>query len=81
MILRFIIGLLQAPLLKQRVKRITASSIELQGNVIIEIATCDHRSLRGYTTVAAICDEACFYSSIDGASSAEQVIAALNPRC
>ena len=78
-ILRFIIGLLQAPLLKQRVKRITASSIELQGNVIIEIATCDHRSLRGYTTVAAICDEACFYSSIDGASSAEQVFAALKP--
>jgi hypothetical protein len=78
-IMRFIIGLPQAPLLKQRVKRITANSIELQGNVIIEIATCDHRSLRGYTTVAAICDEACFYSSVDGASSAEQIFAALKP--
>ena len=78
-IMRFIIGLLQAPLLKQRVKQITATTIELQGNVIIEVQTCDARSVRGYTCVAAILDEACFFVGQDGASSAEQVIGALKP--
>jgi hypothetical protein len=78
-IMRFIVGLLQVFLLRQRVKRVTANSIELQGHVIIEVQTCDSRSVRGYTCVAAVLDECCFFVGEDGSSSAEQVIAALKP--
>jgi hypothetical protein len=43
-IIRFIIGILQAPLLKQRVKKITATTIELRGSVVIEVQTADSKN-------------------------------------
>jgi hypothetical protein len=56
-----------------------ANSIELEGRVIVEVQTCDSRTVRGYTCGGAILDEACFFVGDDGNSSAEQVIAALKP--
>jgi hypothetical protein len=52
--------------------------IRLKNGIIISVKTCDYRSLRGFTVVAAICDEVAFWRS-EGANPAEEILTAIRP--
>jgi hypothetical protein len=78
-IMRYFDGILEAPLLRQKLKKKTASAFEFHGSVIIEVATCSFRSVRGYTIVCVLADEAAFWVNENGANPASAVFAALKP--
>lgn len=79
-VFRYITGLLDAvPMLRQLVVRRTASAIELQGRVVIEVATCSHRTTRGYSFAAVIADECAFWRDERSANPDVEVIAAIRP--
>jgi hypothetical protein len=77
---RYITGLIDAvPMLASRVVRRTASAVELEGNVVIEVHTCSFRSVRGYSFAAVIADECAFWRDEGSASPDAEVIAAIRP--
>ena len=70
----------QAPILQQLIKTETADSIELHNGVVIEIVTASYRAARGYTLIAAICDEIAYFHSDSGpATRILEIIAAIRP--
>jgi len=77
--LRFIAGLLAVPMLKKLIERETAESFDLSNRVTIEVATANYRTVRGYTIVAALCDEVAFWPSEDSATPDYQILDALRP--
>jgi hypothetical protein len=77
-LLRYVRGLCENPMLKAMVVRETETGIEFSNRAAIEVATASHRSVRGYTCSAVICDEIAFWMA-DGASPDAEVIAALRP--
>lgn len=77
---RYITGLIDAvPMLARLVIRRTASAIELQGRVVIEVHTCSFRSVRGYSFAAVIADEVAFWRDEGSASPDVEVVAAIRP--
>jgi hypothetical protein len=79
-IMRYVKGLLNAvPMLKATILVETAESIELRNSVIIEVHTASFRTVRGYTVVAALCDEIAFWRSDESANPDSEIIAALRP--
>jgi hypothetical protein len=57
-ILRYCLGLLNAvPMLRQTIQWHGKESIDLTNRITIEIHTASFRTVRGYTVVAALCDE------------------------
>lgn len=70
--------LIENPMLNRLVLRDGQESIELVNRCVIEIATASHRSTRGYTVAAVICDEIAFWLS-DGANPDREIINALRP--
>lgn len=66
-------------MLRQMVENITADAIELNNQITIEIHTASFRSVRGYTVVAALCDEIAFWRSEDSANPDTEILAALRP--
>lgn len=79
-ILRYIMGLLNAvPMLKQQIDGETAESVSLSNRVTIEIHTASFRVTRGYTLVAALCDEIAFWRNEDSANPDAEILAALRP--
>lgn len=77
--LRFIAGLLEVPILGKLVERETAESFDLTNRVTIEVATANYKTVRGYTIVAALCDELAFWPSDDSASPDYSILDALRP--
>jgi hypothetical protein len=77
-VLRFMRGLLSAPVLAARVVNDTAESIELQGDVTLEVITASH-AVRGYTVAACLADELAFWPADDASTSGAEVIAAIRP--
>lgn len=71
--------LIETPLLRDLVVREAAEEIELSNNIIVEVATCSYRTVRGRTLIAALCDEVAFWADEDGSNPASEVIAALRP--
>ncbi len=79
-IMRYLTALLQAvPMLAAMIERQDSESINLNNRVSIEITTASYRTIRGYTVVAALCDEIAFWRSEDSANPAEEILAALRP--
>jgi hypothetical protein len=79
-IIRYIRGLLEGiPMLKRMVERETTDSFDLKNEVTIEVATASFRSVRGYTIVAALCDEIAFWPSEDSASPDYEILDAIRP--
>ncbi|MFN8096220.1 MAG: hypothetical protein U0599_29075 [Vicinamibacteria bacterium] len=77
---RYVGGLLEStPVLAALVDRQTREAIVLKNGIEIEIHTSSYRSVRGYTVVAAICDEIAFWASEDSADPDREVLAALRP--
>ena len=71
--------LLSTPLLSQTIERETDWTIELQGNVVIEIATCSARTTRGYSFACVIGDEVAFWKSETSAEPDVEVLQAVRP--
>jgi hypothetical protein len=79
-VMRYVTALLQAvPMLGRMIERQDSESIDLDNRVSIEITTASYRTIRGYTVVAALCDEIGFWRSDDSANPAEEILAALRP--
>ena len=79
-IFRYIRGLLVgSPLLAQAIESETAESIDLTNHVTIEVGTASHRSIRGYTIAAALCDEIAFWPTEDAAEPDFAILDALRP--
>jgi hypothetical protein len=72
--------LTQPAALAPLVARDGAEAIELVNGITIEIQTASFRSVRGYTVIAALCDEIAFWRSDDlSANPDQEIINALRP--
>jgi hypothetical protein len=71
--------LLEVPMLACMVERETAEAFDLNNRVSIEVAVASYRSTRGYTLVAALCDEIAFWPTDDAAEPDYEVLHALRP--
>src|SRR5262249_40321819 len=67
------------PMLAAMIERQDSESIDLDNSITIEITTASFRTIRGYTVVAALCDEIGFWHSEESANPAEEILAALRP--
>ena len=77
-VIRFVRGLLSAPVLAKRVVNAVSDAIELEGDVVIEVITASH-AVRGYALGAALVDELAFFPSDDASISGAEIIAAIRP--
>jgi hypothetical protein len=78
--MRYVSALLAGvPMLARMVERSSTESIELRNRVSIEVHTASFRTTRGYTVVAALCDEIAFWRSEESASPDTEILAALRP--
>ena len=71
--------LTKVPMLARMIERETAESFDLTNEVSIEIGTASFRAVRGYTVVAALCDEIAFWMSEDSANPDFEILDALRP--
>jgi len=78
-IMRYVRGLLEIPVLAGLVISENAESIDLKHQVTIEIGTASYKTLRGYTLVAALCDELAFWPQEDSAAPDVEILSALRP--
>lgn len=80
-ILRYIRAMIkEVPLLKRMIEREAAEGFDLTNRVTIEISTASMKSVRGYTVVAALLDEAAFFSTEEGSASPDaEIVKAIKP--
>lgn len=79
-LLRYITGTVDAvPMLRKMVVNTTKESIELKNRVVIEVFTASSATVRGYTLIAAICDELSFWRAEDSADPDVDVLNGLRP--
>jgi hypothetical protein len=79
-IFRFVKGLLHGvPMLKRMIERETAEVFDLNNRISIEIHVASFRSSRGYTIVAALCDEIAFWRSEESANPDRDILRSLRP--
>ena len=79
-VLGYAAGLLEgSPILRQQILRQTAEEIELRGGISISVRTANFRRLRGFTCVAAICDECAFWYSDESANPDIEILNAVRP--
>ena len=80
-LMRYVCGLLESvPMLTAMVLRRTQETLELSNGIVIEIHTASLTSIRGYTVVAAVCDECAFWRTEDNAANPDvEIVAALRP--
>ncbi|SIO49700.1 hypothetical protein SAMN05443247_06523 [Bradyrhizobium erythrophlei] len=79
-IFRFVKGLLTGvPMLKRMIERETADTFDLTNSISIEIQAASFRSNRGYTLVAALCDEIAFWRNDESANPDKEILAAIRP--
>jgi hypothetical protein len=81
-LMRYITGLIDSvPMLASMVVGRTAESLTLSNRIVIEIHTASFRSTRGYTIVAAICDEIAVWraDSDESANPDTEILNAIRP--
>ena len=79
-IMRYVKGLLQlVPMLRQLVEAERLEGIDLSNRITIEVHTCSFRTVRGYTILAALCDEMAFWLGEDSSNPDAEVVAAIKP--
>jgi hypothetical protein len=77
---RYVRALLNAvPMLAAMIQRQGNECIDLDNHVSIEITTASYRTIRGFTVLAALCDEIAFWRSEESANPAEEILSALRP--
>ncbi|HEX2941534.1 MAG TPA: hypothetical protein VHO91_10835 [Rhodopila sp.] len=80
-IFRYVLGLLNnVPALATIKGDETAESVEVNGNVVIEIHTASYRGVRGYTLAGVLIDEVAFLRSEDTSANPDmEILAAVRP--
>ena len=79
-VLQYIKGFLDnVPTLRAMVKSKTNEGIELSNKIVIEIHTCSFRAVRGYTIVAAVCDEIAFWRAEESANPDAEILNGIRP--
>jgi len=79
-IFRYIRALVtQVPMLAKLITSEDRETIELSNSVTIEVGTASFKSVRGYTIVAALCDEMAFWPTDDSAQPDYEILDALRP--
>ena len=78
-ILRYIRAILDAPLFAGLIEGETRETINLRNNVCVEVGTCSHRALRGYSCPLIIADEIAFWRDEYSVSPDTEVLASLRP--
>jgi hypothetical protein len=79
-IFRYVKGLLLGvPMLARMIERETADAFDLTNSVSIEIQAASFRSTRGYTLIAALCDEIAYWRSEESSNPDREILAALRP--
>jgi hypothetical protein len=79
-IFRYVRALLTGiPMLRRMIERETADTFDLTDGVTIEVGTTSFKTVRGYTIVAALCDELAFWPTDDSAEPDYEVLNALRP--
>ena len=79
-IMRYIQSFIKdTPLLATMVVKTSAESIELDNCITIQVTSCTIRAPRGYTVVAALCDEIAFWRSDDTANPDTEILTSLRP--
>jgi hypothetical protein len=79
-IFRYVAALLGGvPMLAAMIERETADTIDLNNGLTIEILAASFRTVRGYTLVAALCDEIAFWRSDESANPDTEIIGAIRP--
>jgi terminase large subunit-like protein len=78
---RYISGMFHGvPMLEELIERETQDQIDLITGLTIEIQTANFRTTRGYSVVAALCDELAFWRSEETAASPDtEILASLRP--
>jgi hypothetical protein len=77
---RYVVGILNAPILNDLILNYTADSLDLKGCVTIEIVTRSYKSVRGRSVCAALLDECAFWPSDESSSDPDhEVVAAIRP--
>ena len=70
---RYVSGILANPIFSKKFVGETAKSIDLTGNVVIEVATCSYRTVRGRSICVALLDEVAFWRSESTANPDKEV--------
>ena len=79
-IMRYVRALLHGvPALEALIENETAEEIALAGRVTIEVGTASFRAMRGYTLLAALCDEIAFWRADESANPDTEILDALRP--
>jgi hypothetical protein len=78
-IFNYIRTFFRMPMLRSLVVSELKESILLSNNIRIEIHTCSFRSVRGYSLIGVIADEAAFWESESSANPAGEVLNAVRP--
>ena len=79
-VFRYIAGFLSAvPMLARMIENQTKETINLTNRVTIEVHTANFRAIRGYTVIAAICDEIAFWRSEESANPDTEILNGLRP--
>ncbi len=77
---RYISGILErSPRLKSLIKKNLTWEIQLNNGITIAVRTKNFRTLRGYSVIAAILEELCFWRSEESANPDLEVVAAVRP--
>ncbi|MGB6711652.1 MAG: hypothetical protein WBE85_16230, partial [Methylocella sp.] len=74
---RYCQGILRPPILQSLVLNVTASEIELKGNVVLEVVTRSYRTVRGRSVCVAVLDELAFWRDDDSANPDAEVLNAI----
>jgi hypothetical protein len=79
-IFRYIRALLtEVPMLSKMIEREDRETFDLSNSVTVEVGTASFKSVRGYTVVAALCDEMAFWPTDDSAQPDYEILDALRP--
>lgn len=80
-LVRYMRALLESvPVLRKQVREFKKESIEFENGVVVRVTTASHRTTRGYTVVAAVCDEVAWWRTAETSAVPDrEILSAIRP--
>jgi hypothetical protein len=78
-VMRYVRGLLRLPVFAKLVDKEATESFDLTNRVTIEVHTASIKSVRGYTIVAALCDEIAFWPQEESCAPDFEILDSIRP--